>query len=83
MIKHKEDCLSINGVQSVKVEEGTTEFKNYFKQKNIMIMFVVVLLTKLFVLMVDLVRQLLFIVVKILLTNLLKQFLRSISTAKK
>ena len=32
MIKHKEDCLSINGVQSVKVEEGTIEFENYFKQ---------------------------------------------------
>ena len=27
LIKHKEDCLSINGVQSVKVEEGTTELK--------------------------------------------------------
>ena len=32
MIKHKEDCLSINGMQSVKVEEETIEFKNYFKQ---------------------------------------------------
>ena len=32
LIKHKEDCLSINGVQSVKVEEGTIEFENYFKQ---------------------------------------------------
>ena len=32
MIKHKEDCLSINGVQSVDVEEGTIKFKNYFKQ---------------------------------------------------
>ena len=31
-IKHKEDCLSINRMQSVKVEEGTIEFKNYFKQ---------------------------------------------------
>ena len=31
LIKH-EDCLSINGVQSVKVEEGTIEFENYFKQ---------------------------------------------------
>ena len=30
--KHEEDCLSINGVQSVDVEEGTIEFKNYFKQ---------------------------------------------------
>ena len=32
LIKHKDDCLSINGVQSVKVEEGTIEFENYFKQ---------------------------------------------------
>ena len=30
--EHKEDCSSINGKQSVKVEEGTTEFGNYFKQ---------------------------------------------------
>ena len=32
LIKHREDCLSINGVQSVKVEEGIIEFENYFKQ---------------------------------------------------
>ena len=32
LIRHKEDCLSINGMQSVKVEEGTIEFENYFKQ---------------------------------------------------
>ena len=30
--KHKENCLSINGVQFVRVEKGTIEFKNYFKQ---------------------------------------------------
>ena len=30
--KHKKHCLSINGVQSVKVEEETIEFENYFKQ---------------------------------------------------
>ena len=35
LIKHKEDCLSINGVQSVKVEERTIEFKNYFKQISV------------------------------------------------
>ena len=29
LIKH---CLSINGKQSVKLEKGITEFKNYFKQ---------------------------------------------------
>ena len=32
LIKHKEDCLSINGVQSLKVEEKIIEFKNHFKQ---------------------------------------------------
>ena len=32
LTKHKEDCLSINGKQSVKLEEGTIEFENYFKQ---------------------------------------------------
>ena len=102
LTKHKEDCLSINGLQSVKLEKGTIEFKNYFKQipvpfkiyadfecnlkgvenyegsytkKNIMITFLVVLFTKLFVLIIDLVSQLLFTEVKMLLINLLKQFL--------
>ena len=32
MIKHKKDCLSIDGVQSVKVEERIIKFENYFKQ---------------------------------------------------
>ena len=32
MIKHKEDCLSINSKQSIKLEKGTIEFENYFKQ---------------------------------------------------
>ena len=32
LIKHKKDCLSITGVQSVKVEEGIIKFENYFKQ---------------------------------------------------
>ena len=32
LIKHEEDCLSINGQQSVNLEEGIIEFKNYFKQ---------------------------------------------------
>ena len=52
-------------------------------QKNIKIMFLVVLLTKLFVLMIDLGSQLLFLEVKMLLMKLLKQFLKSMSTAKK
>ena len=32
LIKHKEDRLSINRVQFVKLEEGTIEFENYFEQ---------------------------------------------------
>ena len=32
MIKHKENCLSISGQQSINLEKGTIEFKNYFKQ---------------------------------------------------
>ena len=32
LIKHREDCLSNNGLQSVNVEKGITKFKNYFKQ---------------------------------------------------
>ena len=32
LTKHKKDCLSINGKQSVKLEKGIIEFENYFKQ---------------------------------------------------
>ena len=35
MIKHEEDCLSINGVPSVDVEEGIIEFENYSKQSAV------------------------------------------------
>ena len=109
LIKHKKDCLSINGMQSVDVEEWIIKFENYFKQlsipfkiyaafecnlkilkfmkvlaqRNIMIIFLVVMLLKLFALIIDLVNQLLFTEVKMLLMNLLKQFLKNISTAKK
>ena len=102
LTRHKEDCLSINGVQSVRLEKRTIEFKNYFKQipvpfkihadvesnlevveiyegsysKNIKITFLVVSLTKFF-------ANCCFIEVKMLLKNLLKRFLRSISAAKK
>ena len=31
-INKQKSCLSINGAQSVRLEKGTTEFKNYFKQ---------------------------------------------------
>ena len=32
MMKNKENCLSINGTQSVKLEKGIIEFENYLKQ---------------------------------------------------
>ena len=32
LIKHKKDCLSINGKQSVNLKKGIIEFENYFKQ---------------------------------------------------
>ena len=109
LTQHKDVCLSINGAQSVKLEKGTIEFKNYFKEmpapfkiyadfqcnlkvietyedlytKNIKITFLVVLLAKLFVLMIALVSELLFLRVKMLLLYLLKQFIKSMSTAKK
>ena len=51
--------------------------------KNIRIVFLVVLLTNLFVLMMDLVKRLFFTEIKILLINLLKQFLKSMDTVKK
>ena len=102
LTEHKEDCLIINGKQSVKLEKGTIEFENYFKQipapfkiladfecnlkgveKSSKNTFLAVLLTKLFVLIIDLVSQLLFLEVKMLLINLLKQFLKRVSTVKK
>ena len=52
-------------------------------QKSIKITFLVVLLTSLFVLMVNLPSQYLFLQVRMLLMNLLKQFLRSMNTVKK
>ena len=35
LIKHKEDCLSINGKQSIKLGEEIIKFENYFKQKSV------------------------------------------------
>ena len=32
LAEYKKVCLSINGAQSVRLEKGTIEFKNYFKQ---------------------------------------------------
>ena len=52
-------------------------------QKNIKTTLLVVLLTSLFVLMINLVTGLLFTEIKMLLINLLKQFLQSMNTVKK
>ena len=32
LIEHKENCLIINGKQSIKLKSGSISFKNYFKQ---------------------------------------------------
>ena len=109
MIKHKEDCLSINGVQSVDVEEGIIKFENYSKQLPVQFRiyadfecnlqdteiyegfctkkyhdhiscsyaYKIVCIDDRFSL-----SRLLFIEVKMLLMNILKQFLKNISTAK-
>ena len=36
LTKHKKDCISINGKQSVKLEEEKIEFENYFKQISVL-----------------------------------------------
>ena len=43
LIKHKEDCLSINEIQSVKVEKGIIEFENYFKNHQFHLKFMLIL----------------------------------------
>ena len=58
------------------------KFMKALVQRNIMIMFLVVMLLKLFALIIDLVNQLLFTEVKMLLVNFLEQFLKNISAAK-
>ena len=32
MIEHRENCLTINGKQGVRLKSGSISFKNYFKQ---------------------------------------------------
>ena len=100
--------LSINGKQSVKLEE-IFKFENYFKQisvpfkiyadfecnlkklnvmkvliqKNIKTIFLVVLLIKLFVLMINLLNQLLYIHVKIAAYEFIKAILEEYEYCKK
>ena len=54
-----------------------------FYSKNIKIKFLVVLLTNLFVLMMNLLSQYLFLEAKMLLMNLLKQSLKNLNIVKK
>ena len=54
-----------------------------FTQKNIKITFLAVFVISLFVLIIILVKQLLFIEVEMLLIDLSKQFLKSMNTVKK
>ena len=54
-----------------------------FTQKNIESTFLAVFLTSLFVLIINLLNQVLFIELKMVLINLLKQFLMSMNTVKK
>ena len=60
----------------------TVETYEVLNQKSIKIEFIIVLLTSLFVLMINLVNRLLFLEVKTLLLNLLKQFLKNLDTVK-
>ena len=53
------------------------KFRKVLTQKNTIVIFLVVLLIKLFALMIDLVSRLLFLEVTALLMNLVKQFLKS------
>ena len=94
LTKHKEVCLSINGAQSVRFQKGTIEFKNYFKQifvesyevsyskkyqDHIPCSFVYK-----FVCVDDkFTKRIVVFRGKILLTSLLKQFLKSITIIKK
>ena len=64
------------------VESYKGSYSKKKKKKKINITFLAVLLTSLFVLMINLVSQLSFTEVKMLLVNLLKQFFESMNTVK-
>ena len=62
--------------------ERAESYEGSYK-KNVYVTFLVVILIKMFVLIIDLVNRLSFIEVKMLLIDLLEQFLKSINTVKK
>ena len=43
LTEHKEVCLSINGRQSVRLENGATEIKNHFNQYQFHLKFILIL----------------------------------------
>ena len=43
LIKHKENCLSINGKQSLKLEKGIIKFENHFKEIPVPFKFMLIL----------------------------------------
>ena len=43
LTEHKKVCLSINGAQTVRLEKGTTEFKNYFQKISALTKFMLIL----------------------------------------
>ena len=107
LIKHEKDCLSINGVQSVKVKKEIIKYENYFNQLPVPFKIYADLefnfknveiyegsYTKKYhdhipcsyaykIVCIDDISRLSFIKVKMMLMNLLKQFLKSISIVKK
>ena len=114
LIENKENCLTINGKQSIKLKSDSISFKNYSKQlsvpfkisadfecllkeskvvikimvdtqKNIKIIFFAVFSMQdvLFVLIIGSVKKLFFTEEKMLFTGSYKQFLKSMTIAKK
>ena len=107
LIKHEKDCLSINGVQSVKIKKEIIKYENYFKQLPVPFKIYADLecnfknveiyegsYTKKYhdhipcsyaykIVCIDDISRLSFIEVKMMLMNLLNQFLKSISIVKK
>ena len=43
LIKHNENCLSINGKQSVKLEKGIIKFENYLNKYQFLLKFMLIL----------------------------------------
>ena len=43
LTEHKKVCLSINGAQTVRLEKGTTEFKNYVQKISALTKFMLIL----------------------------------------